>query len=160
MSQRPLELKLARFDNPVDGAFVAPFSLSHYILLRLALHWSRPSSVATYISSCIMLLCNKKDWEIVRMRRKTNKVHGKRVRAKLRGKIRRNYIASNDDDASPFVHGMARVIDVAGLLRTTNVHAARKVQRRHLQALKQPNSKILKSPKVMGEVGAYFHRVI
>lgn len=90
----------------------------------------------------------------------THKVHRKRLRAKLRAKMGRHYIVSNYDDASPFVQGMARVVDVGGLLRTTNVGAARKVQCRHLKALKQPNHNAVTTHRVMGEVGAYFQRVI
>ena len=90
----------------------------------------------------------------------THKVHRKRQRAKLRVKMGRHYIVSHYDDASPFVHGMARVVDVGGLLRTTNVGAVRQVQSGRLKALKQTNHNAVTTHRVMGRVGTYFQRVI
>lgn len=94
------------------------------------------------------------------MPRTKHKHHRKRYHAKLKTRIGRHYIVTHHDDASPFVHGMARAVDIGGLLRTTNVDAARNFQGRHVTSWIPQNHDAITTHRVLGNVGTYFKRVI
>ena len=84
------------------------------------------------------------------------KVH----RANPRANLRRRSLLRDYHGPSPFVHGMAKVVDVGGILCETNTQVGRKAQERRLKWSKQPDLNVVEMSNVMGTVGTYFQRVI
>ena len=61
---------------------------------------------------------------------------------------------------SPFVHGMARTVDVGGILRDVDIVAARRAWSENSKALKCPDTDSATLSLAWDAVGGYFRRVI
>lgn len=64
------------------------------------------------------------------------------------------------DRQSPFVHGLARAIDVGGHLRAVDVEAARKMKCQCIETLNHPDADQIAIYRAWDAVGGYFHGVI
>ena len=71
-----------------------------------------------------------------------------------------NRIVMDHGRRSPFLHGMAKAIDVGGLLREADVVSARRTRCRRMEELQRSSVDTLAIDEAWGAVGGYFQRVI